>query len=150
MTMADFKIQIKEFGELTVAELFDIVRLRQDVFFLEQHIDCEDLDDTDLVSVWLRAECDGRTAGFLRIIPPGAAYREASFGRVAVRREFRRRGVARQMTVAALDYIASRWGGAVRISAQEYVVPMYGKLGFEVVSERYFEAGIPHCKMLKK
>ena len=146
--MGDIKIYLKEFGELTVGELFEVVRLRQEVFFLGQHIDCEDLDDTDRLSVFLWAECDGQTVGFLRIIPPGAVYEEASFGRVAVRREFRRRGVARQMTVAALDYIASRWGGAVRISAQEYVVPMYEKFGFGVVSERYFEAGIPHYKMV--
>ena len=139
---------MKEFGELTADELFDIVRLRQDVFFLEQHIDCEDLDDTDRLSLWLWAVCDGRTVGFLRIIPPGTAYDEASFGRVAVRREWRRQGVASRMTAEALGYIARRWGCGVRISSQEYVVPMYGKFGFGVVSERYFEAGIPHYKML--
>ena len=146
----DVKLCLKRFGELTVDELFDIVRLRQEVFFLGQHIDCEDLDDMDRLSVFLWAECDGQTVGFLRIIPPGAVYEEATFGRVAVREGWRRRGIAMRMTAAALEYMAREWGGDVRISSQEYVVPMYEKLGFEVVSERYFEAGIPHRKMLKK
>ena len=148
--MGDIKIYLKEFGELTGREVFDAVRLRQEVFFLEQHIDCEDLDDTDPISIWLLAECDGVTVGFLRIIPPGVAYREASFGRVAVRKEWRRKGIARMMTAAALDCIARKWGGDVRISSQEYVVTMYEKFGFRVVSERYFEAGIAHYKMLRE
>ena len=148
--MGDIKLYLKEFGELTADELFEVVRLRQEVFFLEQHIDCEDLDDTDRLSVFLWAECDGQTVGFLRIIPPATVYDEASFGRVAVREAWRRQGVASRMTAEALDYIDRRWGGAVRISAQEYVVPMYEKFGFRVVSERYFEAGIAHYKMLRE
>ena len=148
--MGDVKLYLKEFGELTVDELFEVMRLRQEVFFLGQHIDCEDLDDTDRLSVFLWAECDGRTVGFLRIIPPAVAYDEASFGRVAVREEWRRQGIASRMTAAALEYIGRRWGCAVRISSQEYVVPLYEKFGFEVVSERYSEAGIPHYKMLRK
>lgn len=148
--MEDVKLYLKEFGELTLDELFEAVRLRQEVFFLEQHVECEDLDDTDRRSVFLWAVCDGLTVGFLRIIPPGAVYAEASIGRVAVRRGWRRRGIASRMTAAALDYIGRVWGCGVRISSQEYVVPMYEKLGFEVVSERYTEAGIPHRKMLKQ
>ena len=54
------------------------------------------------------------------------------------------------MTEAALEHIAREWGGGVRISSQEYVVPLYEKVGFEVVSERYTEAGIPHFKMLRR
>ena len=148
--MGDLKIYLKKFGDLTVDELFDIARLRQEVFFLEQRVECADLDDTDRISTFLWAERDGRTAGFLRIIPPGAVYAEASIGRVAVRREWRRQGIASRMTAAALEYIAREWGGGVRISSQEYVVPLYEKAGFEVVSERYMEAGIPHFKMLKR
>ena len=148
--MGDVKLYLKRFGELTAAELFGIVRLRQEVFFLEQHIDCEDLDDTDLRSLWLWAEDGGRTVGFLRIIPPGELYAEASIGRVAVAAAWRRQGLASRMTAAALDRIGSEWGCAVRISAQAYVVPLYEKSGFEVVSEQYLEAGIPHYKMLKK
>ena len=148
--MGDVKLYMKTFGELTVGELFDIMRLRQEVFFLEQHVECEDLDDTDRLSTFLWAECDGRTVGFLRIIPPGAAYAEASIGRVAVAAPMRRQGIASRMTAAALEYIAGRWGCGVRISSQEYVVPLYEKAGFEVVSDRYMEAGIPHVKMLKR
>lgn len=143
-------IYIKPFGMLTPKELLEAVRLRQEVFYLEQHVDCQDCDRVDEVSVFMWAECEGRMVGFLRMIPPGAVYAEASIGRVAVLKEWRRRGIARRMVAVALEHIGREWGGDVRISSQEYIVPLYEQLGFRTVSEPYAEAGIPHRKMLKK
>ena len=144
------QLRIAAFGELTVRELFPIVRLRQQVFYLEQHVDCDDWDAVDPQSVYVWAECGGETVGFLRIVPPGVIYEEASIGRVAVCRMHRRCGIARRMADAALQYIARRWGTPVRLSSQEYIIPFYEQLGFEIVSERYMEAGIPHRKMVRK
>lgn len=141
-------IRLKPFAELTAAELHAAARLRQEVFYLEQKVDCEDLDPTDLCSVFLWVEDEGSVVGVLRIVPPGAHYVEASVGRVAVAAKHRRQGVARAMMRSALDYIDRTWHAPVRISAQEYIVPFYEALGFEVVSEPYLEAGIPHRKML--
>lgn len=138
------------FDRLTVHQLLAIARLRQQVFYLEQQVDCPDWDETDPRSVFLWAEADGAAVGFLRIIPPGVVYAEASVGRVAVDAAWRRRGVARRMMTEALRYIDAHWGSAVRISSQEYIVPLYEQLGFEVISERYTEAGIPHRKMIRK
>lgn len=144
------QIRVAEFGQLTVQELHAIARLRQQVFYLEQHVDCEDWDAIDPQSVCVWAVAAGETVGFLRIVPPGLIYAEASIGRVAVAAACRRRGIARCMLQEALRYIGEQWGPAVRISSQEYIVPLYEQLGFEVVSERYLEAGIPHRKMLRK
>ena len=138
------------FDALTVREFFGIARLRQQVFYLEQHVDCADWDAVDPQSVYVWAEQDGETVGFLRIVPPGLVYAEASVGRVAVAAPQRRQGIARRMMEQALACIAGRWGTPVRISSQEYIIPLYEQLGFEVVSERYLEAGIPHRKMLRK
>ena len=143
------EVCIKAFGELTPGELFAAVRLRQAVCYLEQHVTCEDLDALDPAALFLWCEAEGETVGCLRILPPGVRYAEASVGRVAVAAAWRRRGVARRMMRAALEYIDRTWGAPVRISSQEYVVPFYESLGFGVVSERYAEAGIPHRKMLR-
>lgn len=143
-------IRIEPFDRLTVRELFAIVRLRQQVFSLEQHVDCEDWDPIDPQSVCVWAACDGEIVGFLRIVPPGLVYAEASIGRVAVAPAHRRCGIARRMVGEALRYIERTWHASVRISSQEYIIPFYEQLGFEVVSERYMEAGIPHRKMLRK
>ena len=147
---ASLQIRIASFGQLTVQELYAIARLRQQVFYLEQHVACEDWDAVDPQAIYVWAQRDDATVGFLRIVPPGVIYAEASIGRVAVAAEHRRQGIARQLCRQALACIAERWDTPVRISAQEYIVPLYEQLGFEVVSDRYMEAGIPHRKMLRK
>lgn len=143
-------VHLKPFRELAPEELHAIARLRQSVFYLEQRVDCEDLDAADLCSVFLWAETAGRIVGVLRIVPPGALHTEASVGRVAVAADYRRRGFARRMMQAALEYVDRTWDAPVLISAQLYIVPFYERLGFEAVSEPYCEAGIPHRKMIRK
>lgn len=144
------RITTKPFGDLSALELHRIVRAREAVFFLEQHVSCPDADDTDLQSTFLWIEDADRVVAFLRIIPPCVVYAEASIGRVLVDAAYRRKGLCRRLMHAALDHIASAWGPqAVRISAQSYLTEFYRSLGFEVVSEEYLEAGIPHVKMLR-
>ena len=143
-------IRIEPFDRLTVRELFAIVRLRQQVFYLEQHVSCDDWDPIDPQSICVWAACGGKTVGFLRIVPPGVVYDEASIGRVAVAPAHRRNGIARRMVGEALRYIERTWNSPVRISSQEYIIPFYEQLGFGIVSDRYIEAGIPHRKMLRK
>lgn len=145
------KLRIEPFDRMTPGELFAVLRLRQAVFCLEQRVDCEELDALDPAAMHLWCEADdGTAAGCLRILPPGTRYGEASVGRVAVAAAQRRRGMARKMMGAALEYIGRTWGAPVRISSQEYVVPFYESLGFEVVSDTYAEAGIPHRSMLRR
>ena len=144
------QFRIAAFDRLSLRELYAVARLRQQVFYLEQHVACEDWDDIDPQAVYAWAERDGATVGFLRIVPPGLVYAEASIGRVAVAASQRRQGIARRLVERALQYIGEHWQTPVRISSQEYIIPLYEQLGFEVVSERYMEAGIPHRKMLYK
>lgn len=140
---------IKPFAELSVGELHAAASLREQVFYLEQHVTTLDADAKDLPSVFLWAECDGQTVGFLRMIPRGISYAEPSIGRVCVAGPYRRLGICREMMNRAVGYMVREWKtGAIRISAQSYLIPFYESLGFAVVSEEYLEAGIPHKKML--
>ena len=71
-------------------------------------------------------------------------------GRVLVDAAYRRRGLCRSLMSEALRYIARTWGPQpIRISAQEHLAGFYATLGFAPVSDTYFEAGIPHVKMLR-
>lgn len=141
---------IKPFADLTAAQYHRIVRAREAVFHLEQHVTCADADDTDPQSVFLWMEADGCVVAFLRIIPAGVVCTEVSVGRVLVAATHRRRGLCRRMMNEALEYIRRQWSPQpVRISAQEYLVPFYESLGFTPVSGVYEEAGIPHVGMLR-
>lgn len=73
---------IKPFAELSVGELHAAASLRERVFYLEQHVTTLDADEKDPFSLFLWAECEGQTVGFLRMIPRGIAYAEPSIGRV--------------------------------------------------------------------
>ena len=77
---------IKPFAELSVGELHAAASLRERVFYLEQHVTTLDADEKDPFSLFLWAECEGQTVGFLRMIPRGIAYAEPSIGRVCVAR----------------------------------------------------------------
>lgn len=141
---------IKPFGELTAEELHRVTALREQVFYLEQRVTTLDADARDPASTFLWVEGDGETVAFLRMIPSGIAYTEASIGRVCVAATHRRRGICREMMRRATDYMMLEWKvEAIRISAQSYLVSFYESLRFRVVSEEYLEAGIPHKKMLQ-
>ena len=119
---------IKPFAELSVGELHAAASLRERVFYLEQHVTTLDADEKDPFSLFLWAECEGR---------------------VCVARTYRRRGICREMVSRAIGYMVREWRAeAIRISAQSYLIPFYESFGFEVVSDEYLEAGIPHKKML--
>lgn len=145
------QIIFKSFDELTAGELHRITQAREQVFFLEQHVTCPDADEVDLRSIFVWMEDAGRVMAFLRIIPAGVVYNEASIGRVLVDAACRRRGLCRALMIGAMDYISTQWGPQpIRISAQQYLAGFYSELGFETVSPVYDEAGIPHVKMLRR
>ena len=100
----------KHFSELSTREYHRIVQAREAVFFLEQHITEPDADAVDPQSVFMWMEDGGRVVAFLRIIPAGIAYAEASVGRVLVDAAYRRRGLCRSLMSEALRYIARTWG----------------------------------------
>lgn len=145
-----YPVLTKHFSELSTREYHRIVQAREAVFFLEQHITEPDADAIDPQSVFMWMEDGGRVVAFLRIIPAGIAYAEASVGRVLVDAAYRRRGLCRSPDVrSAALYCPDMGPAAIRISAQEHLAGFYATLGFAPVSDTYFEAGIPHVKMLR-
>jgi len=145
------KFTIKPFEELTAAELYEIIKERINVFIVEQDCPYYDCDGKDYKARHLQAKEGHRLAGYLRILPPGISYAEASIGRVLVAKDFRRRGLARSLMNLAIQYIFTEMKEKqIRISGQTYLEKFYTSLGFEKVSDVYLEDNLPHIEMLCK
>lgn len=146
----EYVIHCKEFNALSLIELYRILQIRNQVFYVEQRCDDLDLDDRDQQSLHLTIQDGDITIAYARLLPPGLAYPEMSIGRVAVSASYRGRKIGRLLMQEALAYLEERFGkGPVKISAQAYLEPFYASLGFETISDVYLEAGIDHIKMLR-
>lgn len=140
---------MKEFTELTTAELYEILKLRAEVFVVEQNCPYQDLDDKDQSSYHLFLEDNGQIIAVLRILPENIAYKEMAIGRLIVKKSYRGKGISRKMMVRAMEFITEDLGKEkIRLSGQAYLTDFYQSLGFEKVSEMYFEDGIEHFEFL--
>jgi ElaA protein len=137
--MSDCSIAVKHWGELTTSELYSILKLRTDVFLVEQKVDEEELDNRDAIG----------TAAYLRVLfdeSPEHLDAHRVVGRVVVRPDRRGEGLAQLL----LNRVLSLYGGeALLLHAQQYVAPLYTKAGFEAFGEPYDEAGIAHISMYR-
>lgn len=136
----------RTFAELMPAELYAILALRQRVFVVEQNCVYLDADGVDPASRHLWAERGGALLAYLRIVPAGVKFPEASIGRVITAPEARGEGLGRELMKRGL---AAAGAVPIRIGAQAYLEKFYGELGFVRVSDVYDEDGIPHILMLR-
>ncbi len=137
------------FAGLGPAELYELLRLRQDVFLLEQRCFYRDADGLDRLA-WhgLGTAPSVELVAYARLLPPTPAHHEPSIGRVVVAPSWRAKGVGRDLMEAALATAAAQFpGSAVHISAQAHLERFYASLGFVRTSPIYDDAGIPHCNM---
>lgn len=143
--------QIKKFEDLSLKQLYGMVRSRCEVFIQEQKIVCEEeIDGLDDRCIHIFFEENGRVAAYCRIVPKGIGYENISIGRVLVLKEFRRKGIAQEMLNVAIEYIERNFeADKIVLSAQVYAEALYESVGFIAVSQVYEEAGIPHIKMYK-
>ena len=140
--------QIKPFSQLTGEELYEILKLRVDVFVVEQNCPYHELDGKDLDALHVFARDSQGIQAYLRLLRPGVSFPEASLGRVVTR--LRRQGLGTQLLNRGLE-AAREWLGDVpiRIEAQTYAKAFYEQAGFRQVSEEFLEDGIPHIQMLR-
>lgn len=140
---------VKHFKELNNEELYDILRLRCEIFVVEQNCPYQDCDLKDKEAYHLFIKNHHEIIAYLRILNKGASYDEISIGRVVVHKEYRRKGIAQKMIRDAIEFIEEKLGEtSVRLSGQLYAERLYESLGFRRVSEVYLEDNIPHVEML--
>ena len=142
------RIIIKTFSELNAEELYQILKLRADVFVLEQKCLYADCDDLDRHAHHLFVEKNGSIAGYLRILEKGQTFDEVAIGRVLVREDYRGIGLARHMMNKALVYVTEYMHeNRIKLAAQTYLQEFYESIGFKVISDEYEEDGITHSDM---
>ena len=147
--------QWSSFEELSRDNLYDVLKVRQAVFVVEQNCAYQDADDLDPVSWhlmgWRETTAGRELVAYLRVVFPGKKYPEPSIGRVLTTAPVRGTGVGKALTREAITRIALEYPQmSIRISAQRYLEKFYSEFGFETVSDPYKEDGIPHIEMLRK
>ena len=141
--------KIKRFEEMTTTELYEILRVRSEVFVVEQTCIYQDLDEKDKRAYHLFCEEHGNIMAYARILDKGVSYSEISIGRVLTTENSRRQGLGRKLMQKAIGFISEELREKqIRISGQLYLKDFYESLGFQAVSEMYLEDEIPHVEML--
>ncbi|MCK0144063.1 GNAT family N-acetyltransferase [Arenibacter sp. F26102] len=145
------KVEIKKFHELGVQELYDILQLRSEVFVVEQDCVYQDLDGKDEFALHVIGSKNKKVVAYTRVFKAGDYFKEASIGRVVVRKSERQFGFGLQIMQASIAVIEQNFGSTpIHISAQKYLTKFYTSLGFKKIGEEYLEDGIPHLAMIKE
>lgn len=143
--------KLKSFDDLTNREIYQIIKLRVDVFVVEQDCPYSDLDDKDLDpnALHLFAIDQDKVACYLRILPPSCSQPNMpSLGRVVTDQAYRGTGVGHDMMTRATQVLDDLWPRLIcHISAQFHLQGYYNRHGFITVGEGYLEDGIPHIGM---
>jgi ElaA protein len=140
---------VRGFAALTGPELYAIVKLRQDVFIVEQKCAYADADGLDAAATHLFAlDGDGGCVAYARLFAPGVRRAEAVIGRVVTAASVRRSGMGRELMQRAIDLIEARYGKvAIWLGAQKYIERFYASFGFLRDGDDYDEDGIAHLPM---
>ena len=144
---------VRPFNDLSLRELYEIGRLRQEVFIVEQNCPYVDFDGKDFdchhLMFW---DENGDLVAYARLVPIGISYtHEPSIGRVITSQKARGSGLGIELMHVAIRACHSLWGQqAIRISAQTYLLAFYNNLGFVSTGKEYLEDDIPHTEMLLK
>lgn len=139
----------KKFDQLSLNELYAILKLRIDVFVVEQNCPWSDLDNYDQQSWHLCFWQDGKLAAYARLLPPQKPNDEVKVARVITAEKFRGQGLGQQLMIAALEKSAELFPGIpIKIGAQERLEKFYSNLGFVPCSKPYDDLGIMHIDMI--
>ncbi len=146
--------QLFTFEELTTAQLYAILTLRQQVFVVEQQCVYQDCDGQDKNAHHLLGLDDRNEqfepVAYLRILSPRKRGGLPTIGRVVTRSDARGRGFGKEMITKCLHCIDKLYpNSAIALSAQQYLINFYSNFGFCVASDGYEEDGIPHIQMIR-
>ena len=139
---------IEEFNALTAKQLFEIYKLRSEVFIVEQNCAYQDIDDMDASDKHVMLFDKDVLAAYARILPPGISYKEPAIGRVVVKKTFRGKDLGKLLMQQCIDQLQDTYTNSeIVISAQSYLLKFYSDLGFKAEGKEYLEDDIPHTKM---
>ncbi|MCE0494026.1 GNAT family N-acetyltransferase [Vibrio salinus] len=139
------------FEALSNKQLYELIKLRIDVFVVEQNCPYSDLDDKDMadgVMHLLALSESDEILAYARLLPPGISYQYPSIGRVIVREDQRANGLGHELLNEAIKHCHLQWpDNTIKISAQLHLEKFYRAHGFSCCGKPYLEDGIPHVSM---
>ncbi|CAN7525834.1 GNAT family N-acetyltransferase [Rhizobacter sp. LjRoot28] len=140
----------QRFDELDAATLYAILRLRSEVFVVEQQCVYGDVDGKDARAHHVWAMDGDHLVAYARVLAPGVSFDEASIGRVVTAPRYRSIGAGGLLVARSIEACERSFGPqAIRIGAQSHLQRFYGRFGFVACSDEYVEDGIPHIDMLR-
>lgn len=143
------RISIKPYEELTLDELYEIIRLRVEVFINEQNCNYQDLDGADSKAFHVMIIEDGILAAYSRLFVSGIKYEEAAIGRVITKKEYRGKNLGETLMKESMAFLLAKGETSIKLSSQSYAEGFYRKFGFIKTSRApYLEDDIPHVEMI--
>lgn len=140
---------IKPYKDLTLDELYEIMKLRIEVFINEQDCNYQDLDGTDHLADHVMVMENSILAAYARVFPSGVKYEEAAIGRVITKKTFRGKNLGEHLMKESMKYLFAKGENKIKLSSQLYAEGFYAKLGFtRTTKEPYLEDKIPHVEMI--
>ena len=140
----------KEFNELALEELYLILKIRQEVFILEQkcfYLDCDDLDQKSIHFLGYRS---GFLVCYMRVFN-NKKVNTWVLGRILVSKKYRNLGLGIDLMNKVLEFLSyDKSNYFLEMSAQTYLINFYKKFNFKIEGDEYLDAGVPHVKMIKK
>ena len=139
----------KTFSELDTEDLYQILRLRSEVFVVEQDCVYQDIDNKDQNAIHLYYKENDQIVAYTRIFKAGDYYENPCIGRVVVSKKNRGKEIGKKIMIDSMGYIKQNIKGEkIELSAQKYLDKFYKDLGFYKIGEDYLEDGIPHQRMI--
>jgi ElaA protein len=146
--MSKLAYRCVSFSELNLWEWHDIVRLRTDVFVVEQECPYPEIDGQDEKSQHLLGYFAGGLNAYARIVPPSENGDNFHVGRVVVRKGFRGIGLGREVMGYCLQWIQAQGTAAgIHVQAQTHLMDWYNSMGFRKLAGPYDWDGISHVDM---
>lgn len=144
------EIFVKSYKELTKKELYNILKLRSEVFVVEQNCVYQDIDSKDQKAYHVFLKIGEQIKGYTRIFKSGDYFEYSSIGRVVVSKKERKRNNGSELILASIRAIEEKFNERkIKISAQKHLEKFYNTFGFISVGKDYLEDGIPHIAMVK-
>jgi ElaA protein len=144
----------KLFKDLTTESLYQFLRLRAEVFIIEQDCIYQDIDNNDAGATHIYAtttpEPNAPVIAYARILQPNQKYPNASIGRIVTSSSFRGLGLGKllvEQSVSLCKKLYPNYG--ITISAQKHLEEFYRNFDFQSDSEVYLEDDIPHIRMTR-
>jgi ElaA protein len=149
MAANSIKWVFSEFDDLTNNEIYQILKLRQEVFIIEQNCIYPDIDNLDQFSHHLLGFNKELLIAYLRIVPPGKKFDKPSIGRVIIAESERNKGIGIELVSSGVAKAKELYHNSdIFVEAQAHLEVFYNRIGFRIISDTYDIDGIPHIQMV--